>query len=136
MYKIIRSKPKNEFLQKVQPVEVREDVDGGEGAELKRDDEADGDGHAGDLRHAAPRGRVGLGLDRVAVDVDHHVPRHGRVALDLVRLSVPRREFVQFVVEIQLVFNSQPASMVGPVGVASRGKRAVDGIQCGWNKML
>ena len=74
-------------LKKFQPVEVREDVDGGEGAELKRDDEADGDGHAGDLRHAAPRGRVGLGLDRVPVDVDHHVPRHGRVALDLVHVS-------------------------------------------------
>ena len=74
-------------MKKFQPVEVREDVDGGEGAELKRDDEADGDGHAGDLRHAAPRGRVGLGLDRVPVDVDHHVPRHGRVALDLVHVS-------------------------------------------------
>ena len=93
LYQIIRSKPKNEYLQKAQPVEVREDVDGGEGAELKRDDETDGDGHAGDLRHAAPRGRVGLGLDRVPVDVDHYVPRHGRVALDLVRLSVLRRQF-------------------------------------------
>ena len=79
--------------KRVPPVEVREDVDGGEGAELERDDEADGDGHAGDLRHAAPRGRVGLGLDRVPVDVNHHVSRHGRgrVMRDALRFSVLRR---------------------------------------------